>query len=98
MEFLEDLPDREIYLQVKSSKIHLAGAHPAIFPCPEVIDWILQKTDPKKFVIRDSEGKAFTTLKGSNTHVYYSLPEREEEFTEDWAKAHAVPVVDTIRQ
>ena len=53
--------------------------------------------DPKKFVIRDSEGKAFAMLKGSDAHVYYSLPEREEDFTEEWAIAHAVPIVDTIR-
>ena len=33
-EFPEDLPDREVYLKVKRSKLHLAGAHPAIFPCP----------------------------------------------------------------
>ena len=37
-EFPEDLPDREVYLAVKRSKLHLAGAHPAIFPCPEIID------------------------------------------------------------
>ena len=33
-EFPEDLPDREVYLKVKKSKLHLAGSHPAIFPCP----------------------------------------------------------------
>ena len=97
-EFPEDLPNREIYLKVKRSKLHLAGAHPAIFPCPEMIDWIIQKTDPKKFVIRDSEGKAFTTLKGSDAHIYYSFPEREEDFTEEWAIAHAVPIVDTLKR
>ena len=33
-EFPEDLPDREIYLAVKRSKLHLARVHLAIFPCP----------------------------------------------------------------
>ena len=46
-EFLEDLPDREVYLKVKRSELHLAGAHPAIFPCPEMIDWIIQKGIPR---------------------------------------------------
>ena len=73
-EFPEDLPDQEIYIQVKRSKLHLAGAHPAIFACPKMIDWIIQRTDPKKFVIRDSESKAFVMLKGSDAHVYYSFP------------------------
>ena len=76
-EFPEDLPDREVYLKVKRSKLHLAGAHPAIFPCPKMIDWIIQKIDPKKFVIRDSEGKDFAMLVGSDAHVYYSLPQQE---------------------
>ena len=40
-EFLEDLPDREIYSNVKRSKLHLVGAHPTIFPCPEMMDWII---------------------------------------------------------
>ena len=97
-EFPEDLPDREIYLAVKKSKLHLAGAHPAIFPCPEVIDWIIQRTDPKKYVIQDSEGRAFATLVGSDAHLYYSLPRPDEHFTPEWAIAHAVPIVDTIRQ
>ena len=30
--------------------------------------------------------------------MYYSLPQPEEKFTQGWALAHAVPVVDTIRQ
>ena len=97
-EFPEDLPDWELYIQVKRSKLHLIGAHPDIFPCVEVIDWIIQNTEPKKFVIRDSEGKAFATLKGSEAHVYYSFPEWEEDLTEEWALAHAVPIVDTIEQ
>ena len=37
-EFPEDLPDREVYLKVKKSKLHLAGSHPAIFPCPKMLD------------------------------------------------------------
>ena len=64
------------------SKLHLVGAHPAILPCPEMIDWIIQKTDPKKFIIRDSEGKAFATLNGLDANVYYSFPEQEEDFIE----------------
>ena len=87
-----------MYLKVKKSKLHLAGAHPAIFPCPEILDWIIQKMDSKKFLIRDSKGKAFATLEGSDAQVYYSLPQPEENFTLRWASAHEVPVVDTIRK
>lgn len=47
-EFPKDLPDRKIYVQVKRSKLHYAGVHPAIFPCAEVIKWIIQNIDPKK--------------------------------------------------
>ena len=58
-EFPEDLPDRKIYVQFKRSKLHYAGAHHAIFPCAEIIEWIIQNTDPKKWVIQDHEGKDF---------------------------------------
>ena len=46
-EFPKDLPDRQVYVQVKRSKLHYAGAHPPIFRCAELIEWILQKVDPK---------------------------------------------------
>ena len=62
-EFPEDLPDREVYMQVKRSKIHYVGAHPSIFPCAKIIDWIIQNIDPKRWVIRDHEGKDFANIK-----------------------------------
>ena len=46
-EFPEDLLDQQVYVQVKRSKLHYAGAHPPIFPCAEIIEWILQKVNPR---------------------------------------------------
>ena len=40
-EFPKDLLDRQVSVQVKISKLHYAGAHPPIFPCAELIEWIL---------------------------------------------------------
>ena len=56
-EFPENLPDQEVYVQVKRSKIHYARANPSIFPCTEIIDWIIQKINPRMWVIQITRGK-----------------------------------------
>ena len=96
--FPEDLPNRQVYVQVKRSKLHYVGAHPPIFPCVELIKWILQKVDPRFRVIRDHEGKAFANLKGQDAEFYYALPTREQTFKEEWATTHAVPISETLRE
>ena len=58
-----------------------------------MIDWIIQKNDPKKFVIRDIEGKAFTMLKGSGAHFYYSFPtRRSSDLLSSELLVHLVPM------
>ena len=97
-EFLEDLPDREVYIKVKRSKIHYAAAHPPIFPCAEVIEWIIQRIKPEDWNILDSTNKVIATLRGEDANIYYRLPPREETLNERWYLNHPVNPPDMIRE
>ena len=86
-----------MYIQVKRSKLHYAGANPPIFPCADVIEWILQKVDLKIWVIRDHSGKMFANVMGKDEEVYYVLPTREQTFNTDLADTHEVPITETLK-
>ena len=76
-DFPEDLPDRQVYIQVKWSKLHYTAAHPPIFPCAKIVEWILQRVDPENWVIWDHAGDVVAALKGQDAEVYYRIPARE---------------------
>ena len=60
--FLEYLPSQQVYVHVKRSKLHYVGAHPPIFLCANIIEWILQKVNSRMWVILYHLGKKFTNL------------------------------------
>ena len=50
---LEDIP---IYTNIKRSAIMKASTCPEIFPCSEVINWILPRIDVVKMILEDENG------------------------------------------
>ena len=54
---LEDLP---IYANIERSAIMKASTRPELFPCAEVIGWILPKADVTKMILSNVDGQGFS--------------------------------------
>ena len=64
---LEDFP---IYGNIERSAIMKASTQPKLFPCAEVIDWILLKADITKMILSNVDGKGFVAY--NSTYVAQS--------------------------
>ena len=53
---LEDIP---LYVNIRRSDITKVDKRPEIFPCVEVIRWILSQTDETTMIVSDIEKKPF---------------------------------------
>ena len=58
----EGLDDMPLYENIRKSGIMKAAMHPEIFPCDEVIRWIIPRTDPATVIISNTEGKSFASF------------------------------------
>ena len=56
---LEDMP---LYDNIRKSGITKVAMHLELFPCVEVIEWILPQTDPTTTIISNIEGNAFASF------------------------------------
>ena len=83
---------------MKRSKIHYAASHPPIFPCVEIIEWIIQRINPEDWNILDSTNKVIVVLRGEDANIYYRLPPREETLNEKWYLNHPMHALDVIRE
>ena len=61
---LEDLP---IYVNIERSAIMKVATRPELFPCAEVIGWILLKANLTKTILSNTEGQGYAAY--SPTYV-----------------------------
>ena len=59
---------------------------PELFPCLEVIGWILPQDDPTSRIISDIKGEAFASFHPTHIAAAYKLPPSQVMLTEDWIK------------
>ena len=81
---LEDIP---LYDNIGKSGITKAATHPKIFPCAEVIGWILPRTYPTTMIISNIEGKSFASFTPAYITKAYKLPTPQVMLTYDWVKS-----------
>ena len=68
---LEDLP---IYANIERSKIMNIATRPELFPCLEVIGWILPRIDVTKMILANSEGHGYASYSPAYVAIAYKLP------------------------
>ena len=73
-----------LYVNIRKSGITKVSTCPELFPCAEVIGWIIPQAYMGTMIISNTEGKTF----GSFTHAYITkackLPAPQIMMTDDW--------------
>ena len=70
------LEDLALYDNMLRSSITKVTTRPEIFPCVEVIRWILPRIDTTR-MLNDVENKGFASIEPTFLLVAYNLPENE---------------------
>ena len=71
---------------------------PELFPCSEVIGWILPHADPTSRIISDIKGEAFSSFHPAHIAAAYKLPPSQVMLTEDWIKGININLLEYAKQ
>ena len=69
-----------------------------IFPCSEVIGWILPKFDVTKMILDNTKGHGYATYIPAYVAMSYKLPTPQNYLTEGWLKDPNLDVVETVKR
>ena len=92
---LEDIP---IYTNIKRSAIMKASTCPELFPCSEVIGWILPRIDIVKMILADVNGQGFVAYSPTYVAQACKLPVAQMYLTEKWLKELELDFFDCIKK
>jgi hypothetical protein len=83
---------KEIYQNISKSRLFKAASKPLILPCPNVIEWLIRRTDHKRITIHNFEGKHVASFQPSMLHHMYHFKEPQIKATQEWLQKKAEAV------
>ena len=90
----EDLP---IYVNIERSTIMKVATWPDIFPCSEVIGWILPWADVTRMVLANIEVQGHVPYGTAYVSMAYKLSTPQSYLIEGWLKDLNLDVVETVK-
>ena len=81
------LGDLALYENILRSGLTKIATRLDIFPCAEIIGWMLPKIDPVGMIINDEEGKPVASFTPTFILAAYSLPKKEISVTIEWVRS-----------
>ena len=67
----EDMP---MYANIERSALMKVATRPEIFPCSEVIGWILPKADVTRMILANTEKQGYAAYNPAYVSMAYNLP------------------------
>ena len=90
------LGDLALYENILKFGLTKIATRPELFPCAEVIGWLLPKIDTVGMIIND-EGKPVALFNPAFISKAYSLPEAEISVTTEWVKSLKFDYITTTK-
>ena len=75
-----------------------ASTHPELFPCSEVIGWILPKAYVFKMILADVKGQGFAAYSLAYLAQACNFPESQIYLTKKWLKELDLDIFDCIKK
>jgi len=90
--------DKDVFTNIKRSGLHRVAARPPVFPCADVISWIISrvKVDNRRVMAIDDE-QVVGSFRPEYIEVYYKLPRSEVDFTNKWLEKQTHDVHATMK-
>ena len=80
------LEDILLYVNIRKSGITKKATHPELFPCAEVIRWIIPQEKSSTMIISNVEGKEFASFTPTYITKSCKLPVPQTMMTDEWVK------------
>ena len=73
------------------------ATRPELFPCSEVIGWILPRADVTTMILTNVDKQGYAAYSPGYISLYYHLSETYVYLTEDWLKTINLDLVETLK-
>ena len=86
-----------IYANIEKSALMKVATRPELFPCLEVIGWILPRSDVTMMILENTAKQGYTAYIPAYVSMAYHLPPAQIYLTESWLKETAMDLVETVK-
>jgi len=76
--------DDQVFPNIWQSCLHMVACRTLVFPCIEVLSWLIDHTDAQKCLINDENGGCVKVFLLTKVHKYYKLRDPEEPLNIDF--------------
>ena len=74
------------------------ATRPELFPCSEVIGWILPRADVTTMILENVDKQGYAAYSPGYVALAYHLQEAHVYLIEDWLKAIRMDLVETLKR
>ena len=90
--------EENIYANIERSSLMKIATRPKLFPCSEVIGWILPRVDVTTMILENVDKQSYATYSPGYVALAYHFPEAQIYLTEDWVKSIRMDLVETLKR
>ena len=90
--------DMYIYINIERSALMKVDTRPELFPCSEVIGWILPRSDVTRMILENTEKQGYAAYNPAYVSMAYNLPTPQTYLTESWLKDLKMDMVVTVKK
>jgi hypothetical protein len=76
--------DDEVFLNIRRSYLHMVASRTPMFPCIELLKWLIDHIDTQFFLINDVNGECVEVFLSVEVQSYYNLRDPEEQMNIDF--------------
>ena len=92
---LEEAP---IYTNIEKYAIMKVATRPELFPCPEVMRWVLPNTNHDTMLMCNVEGQGYAAFSLGYVALAYHLPEPQVFLSNEWLDNLRMDLVETMKR
>jgi hypothetical protein len=76
--------DDEVFINIHKAYLHMVVSRTLVFPCIELLKWLIDHSDAQKCVINDDNGQIIGVFLPVEVQKYYKLREPDERLNKDF--------------
>ena len=91
------LEEESIYANIERSSLMKITTRPELFPCSEVIGWILPQAYVTTMILENVERQGYAAYSPGYVALAYHLPEAQVFLSDDWLNNIRMDLVETLK-
>ena len=90
--------DMHMYTNIERSALMKVATRPELFPCSEVISWILPRADVTRMILANTAKQVYATYSPAYVSMAHNLPTTQTYLTKSWVKELNLDMVETVKK